>query len=52
MNIRCCPEKWKHCNGLNRHYRIKVLLNVAEFYSKSYSAKTQRVGKLKDIFVY
>ncbi|MPL58533.1 hypothetical protein SDC9_04067 [bioreactor metagenome] len=30
MNIGHCPETSKDANGLNRYYRIKVLLNVAE----------------------
>ena len=32
MNIGHCPETSKDANGLNRYYRIKVLLNVAEWF--------------------
>jgi len=30
MNTVYCSEMWRHANGYNRHYRIKVLLNVDE----------------------
>ena len=31
MNTGYCPETSKDANGYNRYYRIKVLLNVAEY---------------------
>ena len=30
INTGHCPETSRDANGLNRYYRIKVLLNVAE----------------------
>ena len=30
MNTGHCPETSKDAKGLNRYYRLKVLLNVAE----------------------
>ena len=42
MNTVYCSEMWRHANGYNRHYRIKVLLNVDEENSStSYSVKAQ-----------
>ena len=48
MNTGYCPETSKDANGYNRYYRIKVLLNVAEYVLKIstlYSAKAQRGGR-------
>ena len=48
MNTGYCPETSKDANGYNRYYRIKVLLNVAEYVKKIstlYSAKAQRGGR-------
>ena len=44
MNTGYCPEMSRDANGYNRYYRIKVLHNVAEFYSTLYSAKAQTSG--------
>jgi len=45
------PKNIERCQWVNRYYRIKVLLNVAELNSKLYSAKTQR-GIFIKIFIY
>lgn len=48
MNICHCPETSKDANGLNRYYRLKVLLNVAEFlYVISCQSSTR--GKVKTV---